>query len=243
MKYALLPPDEPARLRALASYNLLDTLPEEVYDDITRLASEICRTPISLISLVDEDRQWFKSKQRVTADETSRALSFCAHAILDPNATFIVPDARIDDRFFDNPLTTGYPNAVFYAGVPLVNPEGYPLGSLCVIDSRPRTLTDSQLLSLQALAKLVSTHFELRKTIIELKDTKSKLEVVDRMIIVLKRRLLFRAWPMVRSIQSSVERLLNTNPRPDQIDSLTSLQQIGQSLEKTLEHPRLSTNE
>lgn len=243
MKPALLLTNEPARLRALRDYNLLDTPPEEVYDDITQLASEICRTPISLISLVDEDRQWFKSKQRLDADETSRAHSFCAHAILEPDAIFIVPDARIDERFLDNPLTTAYPNAVFYAGVPLINPEGYPLGSLCVIDNRPRTLTDNQLLSLRALAKLVAAHFELRKTKTELEDTKNKLKVVDRLIMVSKQRLLFRAWPMVRSMQSSVERLLGTNPRPDQIDSLTSLQQIGQSLEKTLEHPRLSTSE
>lgn len=241
MKSAPIPADEPARLQALAGYNLLDTLPEEVYDDITRLASEICRTPISLISLVDKNRQWFKSKQRVSADETPRKYSFCAHAILEPNEIFIVPDARIDERFSDNPLTTGYPNAVFYAGVPLVDSQGYPLGSLCVIDTRPRTLTDNQLLSLRALAKLVNTHFELRKTKKELEDTQNRLKVVARAVTALKRNLLPHAQSMVQSIRNGVELLTNTAPRPDQIDGLTSLRQTGQSLEKMLEDPRLAS--
>ncbi len=176
MKSAPLPADEAIRLEALASYNLLDTLPEEVYDNITRLASEICRTPISAISLIDENRQWLKSKQRIKDDETPREESFCAHAILNPNDIFIVPDARIDERFSDNPSTTGQPPIVFYAGVPLVNPDGLALGSLCVVNNRPRTLTDNQLLSLRALGSLVSTLFELRKTKAELKEAQDKLK-------------------------------------------------------------------
>ncbi|WP_234733686.1 GAF domain-containing protein [Tellurirhabdus bombi] len=176
MKAAAITDNEEERLKALASYNLLDTLPEADYDAITLLASEICRTPISAISLIDKDRQWFKSKQRLKASETPREQSFCAHAILEPDEIFIVPDARLDDRFSDNPLTTGYPNVVFYAGVPLMDAEGYSLGALCVIDSRPRTLTQNQLLALKALAQLVNTHFELRRTKDELERTRAELQ-------------------------------------------------------------------
>lgn len=176
MKPAPLPADEANRLEALTAYNLLDTLPEEVYDNITRLASEICRTPISAISLIDENRQWFKSKQRIDVDETPREESFCAHAILNPNELFIVPDARLDERFFDNPSTLGHPPVVFYAGIPLINPDGLALGSLCVVDNRPRTLTDNQLLSLRALGSLVTTLFELRKTKAELKEAQARIK-------------------------------------------------------------------
>ena len=237
MKPAPLPPDESGRLKALKDYNLLDTLSEEIYDDITRLASEICRTPISLISLIDENRQWFKSKQRLKVGETARKDSFCAHAILNPADIFVVPDARLDDRFSDNPLITGYPNVVFYAGVPLVNPEGYPLGSLCVIDTRPRTLTDNQLLSLRALSKLVSTHFELRKAKAELDDTQAKLQLAERLTPIVNHGVESRMKPLVQSLRDLVDALDTNNPRPDQVADLTSLRHIGQALSMALEHP------
>ncbi|GAA4459591.1 hypothetical protein GCM10023189_33520 [Nibrella saemangeumensis] len=175
MKAASIPANEEVRLNALSSYGILDTLPEEEYDSITRMATEICRTPISLVSLIDKNRQWCKSRQRLKVTETSREVSFCAHVLLNPEQLFIVPDARKDERFADNPLVTGYPNVVFYAGVPLVDQDGFALGSLCVIDSRPRTLTENQLLSLKALAKLVTTHFELRRTRQELAETRQAL--------------------------------------------------------------------
>lgn len=175
MKSAPLPANEKDRLQALSSYNILDTLPEQEYDDITRIATEICRTPISLVSIIDEDRQWFKSRQRLKSEETPREYSFCAHAIIRPDEIFIINDARQDERFSDNPLVTGYPNVVFYAGVPLVDSDGFPLGSLCVIDNRPRTLTENQLLALKALAKLVTTNFELRRTRQELDETRQAL--------------------------------------------------------------------
>ncbi len=232
MKSAPVPADELARLEALTGYNLLDSSPEDIYDDITQLASEICRTPISLISLVDENRQWFKSRQRLASDETEREYSFCAHAILNPSEIFIVPDAREDDRFSDNPLTTGQPRIVFYAGVPLVNPEGYPLGTLCVIDNRPRTLTENQLLSLQALARLVNTHFELRKIKKDLETTQARLAIADSAAST--ERLVSRLQPIVQGIQDKVERLINQTPRPDQLDTLTALQQVGTSLNETL---------
>jgi GAF domain-containing protein len=232
MKPAPVPVDESARLEALTGYNLLDTLPEDIYDDITQLASEICRTPIALISLVDENRQWFKSKQRLAPDETIRDYSFCAHAIMNPSEIFIVPDAREDERFLDNPLTTGQPRIVFYAGVPLVNPEGYPLGTLCVIDNRPRTLTENQLLSLQALARLANTHFELRKTKKELEITQARLAVADSASST--ERLVSKIQPVARAMQDKVEQLVNQSPRPDQVDTLTALQQAGTSLNDAL---------
>ncbi|MFD2569448.1 GAF domain-containing protein [Spirosoma soli] len=235
MTSAPLPPNESDRLKALKDYHLLDTLPEDVYNDITRLASEICRTPISVISLIDKDRQWFKSKQRLKSDETPREYSFCAHAILNPDEIFVVPDARLDDRFSDNPMTTGYPNIVFYAGVPLVNPDGYPLGTLCIIDNRPRTLTDNQLLSLQALAKLVNTHFELRKAKMELENTKNQLNVVERTIGTSKDIVAADVQPLIPLMLNRIEALINTNPRPDQVPHLTSLREVGYSLEKALQ--------
>ena len=240
MKPAQVPVDELARLEALTGYNLLDTLPEDTYDDITQLASEICRTPIALISLVDENRQWFKSKQRLPEDETLRDYSFCAHAILNPSEIFIVPDAREDERFSDNPLTTGQPKVVFYAGVPLVNPEGYPLGTLCVIDNRPRTLTENQLLSLQALSRLVNAHFELRKIRKELETTQARLSAADSPVPT--ESLVSRMRPVVQVMQDRVEQLVNQAPRSDQMDTLTALQKIGTELYETLTDTDLDRN-
>jgi GAF domain-containing protein len=176
MKAAPLPSNESERLKALEQYQILDTLPEEVYDDITKIASEICGTPIALLTLIDEKRQWFKSKQGFDVSETPREVSFCAHAIINPYETMVVEDARYDERFHDNPLTTDGENpVVFYAGVPIVNADGHALGSLCVIDSRPRELTDQKLMALQALAKLVNAHFELRKTNFKINERDDKI--------------------------------------------------------------------
>nr|WP_236612900.1 GAF domain-containing protein [Cesiribacter andamanensis] len=114
--------------------------------------------------MVGENRQWFKSRQGTELTESPRDYSFCAHAILNPEETMVVPDARYDERFHDNPLTTGDPQVVFYAGVPVQDDQGHALGTLCVIDSRPREISEQKIASLQALAKLVNAHFELRKT-------------------------------------------------------------------------------
>jgi len=163
MKFPEIPENELERLDSLKAYSILDTIPEKEFDEITALASFICKTPISLISLIDEKRQWFKSKKGLEANETPRELAFCAHAINTPNELFIVPDSRKDDRFYDNPLVKDAPDVIFYAGVPLISGNGLPLGTLCVIDNTPRELDGEQIQALQYLANQVSRLLEKRK--------------------------------------------------------------------------------
>ncbi|MGA9651072.1 PAS domain S-box protein [Pedobacter sp.] len=178
MSAAYLSPDEQDRLNALRSYHILDTLSEEEYDELTDLASVICETPIALISLVDSDRQWFKSKKGLAAPETDRAYSFCAHAIINPNEILEVENAKTDERFKDNPLVTGDPNIAFYAGVPLVNEDGYPLGSLCVIDSASKKLSDQQKKALKTIAHQVMDKMELRRKIALLEQIEKNNKVL-----------------------------------------------------------------
>jgi anti-sigma regulatory factor (Ser/Thr protein kinase) len=159
--------DEAARLAALRRYRILDTQPERAFDDLTMLASHICGTPMALITLVDADRQWFKSRVGLTIAETSRAVSFCAHAIQEHDL-FIVPDALADVRLRDNPFVTGEAHIRFYAGAPLVTPDGHALGTLCVIDRVSRTLTTDQVEALEALRRQVQSQLELRRNLFEL---------------------------------------------------------------------------
>jgi len=156
---------EAERIKSLKSYLVLDTEAEEEIDNLTELASEICETPISLVSLVDEKRQWFKSKVGLEVNETSRDVAFCAHAINKTNGLLIVEDARIDKRFFDNPLVTSHPNVIFYAGVVLKSDEDLPLGTLCVIDNVPRKLSDKQIRSLKMISKQIMTLLNYKKSL------------------------------------------------------------------------------
>jgi len=161
--------DESSRLAALRQYRILDTEPEVAFDDLALLASHICETPIALISLVDADRQWFKAHPGIAVTQTSRAVSFCSHAI-EHSGLFIVPDAREDERFRDNPFVAGGPFFRFYAGAPLLAREGEALGTLCVIDRVPRNLTQGQREALDALRRQVEGQLELRRNLHELRD-------------------------------------------------------------------------
>lgn len=180
MKTPEIPLNESLRLKALKEYSILDTLPEKEYDDITKLASQICGTSISTISLIDEKRQWFKSKVGLEADETSKEVSFCGHAIMEPDKIFTVKDSRLDARFQDNPLVIGEPHVIFYTGVPLVSQDGFALGTLCVIDDQPKELNQDQLLALKALSNQVVSLFELRKSKMQLERLTNDLEIRNK---------------------------------------------------------------
>ena len=156
---------ESERIDSLRSYLVLDTDSEEEIDSLTQLASDICETPISLVSLVDNDRQWFKSKVGLDVSETSRDVSFCAHAITEIDDLFIVEDSRTDPRFFDNPLVTNKPLVIFYAGVVLKSDENLPLGTLCVIDNEPRKLNDTQIKALKTISKQIMNLLNYKKSI------------------------------------------------------------------------------
>ncbi len=168
MEIAALPVDEDQRLAALRRYAILDTPAEESFDQLTRFASRLCATPIALVSLIDHNRQWFKSRVGLDVPETSRDLAFCAHAILLPDELFEVEDASHDPRFHDNPLVVGQPDIRFYAGIPLVDPGGNALGTLCVIDRVPRSLTPLQREGLRVLGRSVIDQIALQQWVREL---------------------------------------------------------------------------
>ncbi|WP_216922950.1 GAF domain-containing protein [Synechococcus sp. CCAP 1479/9] len=174
-------PREAARLEALNDYRILDTESEQSYDDITFLAAQLCDAPIALISLVDADRQWFKSKVGLAVNETSRDVSFCAHAILGEE-TLVVKDARQDERFRNNPLVCSEPNIVFYLGVPLCTPSGAKIGTLCVIDQQPRELSKLQIRSLEALAHQVVLQLELKRISDQLAGALQRINVMETLI-------------------------------------------------------------
>lgn len=194
-----IPNNELARLAALRQYQILDTPPEKVFDDFTFLAAQICHTPIALISLVDGDRQWFKSKIGVEVDCTSRDVAFCAHAIMHEEP-FIVANALKDSRFVDNPLVTQAPNVRFYAGAPLITPEGFCIGTLCVIDTVPRDLSDKQQEALKTLSNQAIAQLEMRRNVIILsrniiarQEKEAEIRRQQEFIEVIYRRGLDRA--------------------------------------------------
>ncbi len=204
-----IPVNEEDRLQALNSYQILDTLPEQDFDDLTRIASEICRVPISLISLIDSDRQWFKSRIGLEAPQTPREVSFCGHAINEPDQIFIIPDSRNDPRFFDNPLVLGDQGVIFYAGVPLVNPQGHSLGTLCVIDHESRELEPSQLDALKALANQVVSQLELRRHIQRLSQANNEIKVLHNNLSEISYRISHDLKTPVRGIRTLTDWLID----------------------------------
>jgi signal transduction histidine kinase len=182
MQTPALHPRESERLEALETLDILDTMPERDFDEITFLASQICDTPVALISLVAEKKQWFKSKRGLSESETPRDISFCGHAILE-DGVMIVEDATRDERFHDNPLATGDPRIRFYAGAPLLSPQGLPIGTVCVIDTQSRTggLSLRQTQALRALSNQVTRLLELRLQIKKLKESEGRLTEASRL--------------------------------------------------------------
>jgi two-component system NtrC family sensor kinase len=164
-----MPAPDQDRVAALQKYAILDTEPERAFDDLTLLASHVCKTPIALISLVDEDRQWFKSKIGIDASETPRDIAFCSTAI-QQSEVMVIPDTLQDERFRDNPMVVAEPKIRFYAGAPLINEEGYALGTLCVVDRAPREFAPEQKEALQALGRLVLAQLEFRRNLQLLKE-------------------------------------------------------------------------
>jgi len=174
-----LPPHELSRLSALARYNVLDTLPEPAYDDVANLAAFIVGTPVALVSLIDAERQWSKAFKGMPGGDLPREQAFCSHAICTPNEVMVVEDASQDARFADNPLVTGDTHVRFYAGAPLVTPDGHALGTLCVIDRNPRKINDEQKTALQTLARSLISVLELGLRTRELQGSNKVLERIS----------------------------------------------------------------
>jgi signal transduction histidine kinase len=242
------PQNELDRLRALRSYNVLDTLSEKEYDQLTAISSQICGCSMSFISLIDEDRQWFKSAHGLNVSETERRVAFCAHAINTPNEILVVPDARLDNRFHDNPLVAGDPHLAFYAGVPLVNEDGMALGTLCVLDSEPKTLSESQLSALNALADQVMVLLELRRNKKHLEELlqreKDRSKELEQFAFIAAHDL----RSPLNGIASMSELMLNTQAESlsdDGIRMLSSIQgasaQLSSLINGLLDYYRLDT--
>jgi signal transduction histidine kinase len=230
MIIAQLPPDEPGRLRDLKETELLDTPHESEFDDIVKLASDICNTPISLITLIDSNRQWFKAKVGIDVEETDREISFCGHTILQDHL-FEIPDTLKDERFYDNPLVTQDSPIRYYAGFPLITESGSHIGTLCVADKIPRKLTGSQIFALGVLSRNVIKITELRiknKRLNYMAETHKKITsilahdirspmVSIKSIIDYKRSGLFNQSESEEMMDMALEQLSNTLQMVDDV--------------------------
>jgi two-component sensor histidine kinase len=200
---AKLHQSEPSRLAALRSYGILDTPREAEFDDVVRVVSEVCEAPISVINLIDDGRQWFKAEVGLGVRETPIDSSLCAHAILQPGL-FIVPDTLLDKRFDDNPLVLGEPHLRFYAGALLESPDGMPLGTVCVLDYKPRVLTETQKSLLKVMANQVMKTLELRKVILEEQTARMRAEALAKENETLAREGDHRVMNSLQLVQSVI---------------------------------------
>ena len=198
------PADEISRLKKLVAYEVLDTPSEQLFDDITQIASYLCQTKISLVSLIDKDRQWFKSRVGLDATETPRSVAFCSHAIHN-DELFYVPDATKDERFHDNPLVVGAPHVVFYAGAPIITPEGHRVGTLCVIDDHPKELNHEQKELLIRLSRQVASNLEMRIHIAAQEKYSARLNKVNDEL----RQFAYRTSHDLKAPITSSKRLLD----------------------------------
>ena len=215
MPAAPIPDNEAERVADLRSYELLDTFEERGYDDITFLASYICEAPVSLITLIDRDRQWFKSSVGVDLAETTREDSFCSH-LIGSGDVMVVEDAMRDDRFLDNPLVTGDPHFRFYAGAPLITPDGNVIGSVCVLDRQPHTLRPEQVRALEALARQVMARMELRRQLRENQRTAETLRTAEKLAAV-GRMASSVAHEINNPLQSVTNLLFMVQAEPDRL--------------------------
>ena len=203
---------EADRLKALDSYDVLDTPAEAHFDDLVQVAAQICGKPMALISLVDARRQWFKAAKGLDATETPREIAFCAHAIRQ-DGLFTVEDATLDARFAENPLVTGDPNLRFYSGAPLVTPEGFPVGTLCVLDTKPGQLTPEQRFALEALGRQVVAQLELRKALAEERKAAALREFLIQ-------ELQHRVKNTLTTVQAIVGQSLRNAPSVEEVRSI-----------------------
>jgi K+-sensing histidine kinase KdpD len=242
-----IPDNENERIKALQDLNILDTLEEDAYDQLTLIASQICDVPIALVSLIDNDRQWFKSHHGLDVRETPKDIAFCAHAINKPEEILMVEDATKDERFHDNPLSTKAPNVVFYAGAPLNTSEGFCLGTLCVIGNKPKKLSNTQQTALKALANQVVAQFELRRKNLILIEKIKIVEQLNHDIDAFSYRLSHDMQTPMRGILSIIEFLKKDDADEisislgEKIDQIKDRAKYGLALvQGTVEYARVS---